>query len=64
VRNDSEHGWEQDTVSKKDNGGNGILVAAIIFCVFLLGMASVISSYDVPEELVGVRKTLYTILVL
>lgn len=63
VRNYDDYSWQHEEPAGKSNSGNGILVAAIVFCVFLLGMASLISSFDVPEELIDLRETLYTILV-
>lgn len=64
VRNPNEHEWQYETHREKSKPRNGILVAAIVFCVFLLVMASTISSFHVPDELVAIREAIYTMLVL
>ncbi|MBX2904952.1 MAG: hypothetical protein KF744_02880 [Taibaiella sp.] len=64
VRSDNVVKPQPQTLQKKTDTGNGITIAAVIFCLFLLGMASLISSYEVPAGLDGVRDTLYTMLII
>lgn len=64
VRNYDDYSWQHEEPAGKSKPGNGILVAAIVFCVFLLVMASTISSFHVPDELVAIREAIYTMLVL
>lgn len=64
VRNDSVAKPQPQTAQQKTDTGNGITIAAVIFCLFLLGMASLISSYEVPAGLDEVRDILYTMLII